>query len=55
MWRAATVVFAAVVGIVAYVVLFLALVLALLYAWGTRTVFSVYCIFSQVLLTATAA
>jgi hypothetical protein len=36
---------AAAVGAVAYAVLLVVLVLALLWAWITRTVFSVYCIF----------
>ena len=36
---------AAAVGTVAYAVLLVVLVLALLWAWITRTVFSVYCIF----------
>jgi hypothetical protein len=37
--------FAAGIGAVAYAVLLVVLVLALLWAWVTRTVFSVYCIF----------
>jgi hypothetical protein len=36
---------AAAAGTVAYAVLLVVLVLALLWAWVTRTVFSVYCIF----------
>uniref|UniRef100_A0A383WLY0 Ion transport domain-containing protein n=1 Tax=Tetradesmus obliquus TaxID=3088 RepID=A0A383WLY0_TETOB len=44
--RAATMLAAAVVGMVAYVLLLVAVVLTLLYAWTTRTVFSLYCIFS---------
>jgi hypothetical protein len=44
-WRACTVLLAAVIGTAAFVVLFVVLVLALLWAWLTRTVFSLYCIF----------
>jgi hypothetical protein len=40
-----TIVIAAVVGTVAYTLLLLGLVLVLLWAWATRTVFSLYCIF----------
>lgn len=43
--RCVATVVAAAVGTVAYIVLLVALVLALLWAWVTRTVFSVYCIF----------
>lgn len=43
--RCVTTVAAAAVGTVAYAVLLVVLVLALLWAWVTRTVFSVYCIF----------
>lgn len=43
--RCATIVAAAAVGTVAYAVLLVVMVLALLWAWVTRTVFSVYCIF----------
>jgi hypothetical protein len=42
--RCVTPLIAAVVGTVAYAVLLVVLVLALLWAWITRTVFSVYCI-----------
>jgi hypothetical protein len=43
--RCATMVAAAAVGTVAYAVLLVVMVLALLWAWVTRTVFSIYCIF----------
>ena len=43
--RCVTPAIAGVVGTVAYTVLLVVLVLALLWAWVTRTVFSVYCIF----------